>query len=152
MSLLHKHLERNRALILASEVWAPEYDSSPETLGRLLKVTARMERRILEWMRSNAKNVDRFIKWDAYRYARYEIKATRVDAYDVQVIVDDAALDDLDTAFITVVFEEIAVSTALGAQAGEITYRIPLGLDVSDAQIQRIAKETWRAGVTSIGT
>lgn len=141
MQAVYQAYERNAALILASEQWADGFSKTPELHGKLLGVNARLERKILTYFRDQAKKSDTFIDWRAYQWARYEVKASRVNAYDVNVIVNDDAVSADDAQFITVVFEELATAAALGAQAAETIYHVPLGLDKYDADIQRLVRE-----------
>lgn len=136
-----KAFETSRALLLASENWSNGYDKAPMQHAQLLKVDARLERKILQFFKDVAKQSDSFINWYAYDYAKRGVTASRVDAYDVSVIVDDTAVAGTDNTFITVVFEDIALATALGSQAGEVIYDIPLGISPTDADIQRIAHQ-----------
>lgn len=141
MDAVLKAIELNRFLVLASEDWAASYSKTPEIHGKLMRTNARMERKILSYFKELANSTDRFINWYAYHNAIAEVHASRIDAYDVSVIVNDDQLDASDEAFITVIFEEVATATALGAQAGETIYDIPLGIAPTDADIQRIAHE-----------
>lgn len=141
MDALLKAIELNRFLVLASEDWAKGFSKAPEQHAKLLKVDARLNRKIMQYFKDLANNTHKFINWGAYRYAVYEINASKVNAYDVTTIVNDNALDASDNTFISVVFEEIAAATALGAQSGETIYNVPLGITPTDADIQRIAHQ-----------
>lgn len=141
MDSAFKALELNRALVLASEDWAKGFTKAPEVHGKLLRCNARMERKIIQYFRELASNTDKFISWSAYGHIIQHVSASQVDAYDVSVVVNDTYLDQSDDAFITVIFEDIALATTLGAQAGEVIYKIPLGITPTDADIQKIAHE-----------
>lgn len=140
MLAIYKAYERNAALILAAEKWADGYSDAPEQHGRLIKTAARLERKVLLFFKQQAAHADTFVNWYAYSQAINEVHANRIDAYDVEVIVNDEVEKD-NQEFITVVFDDIALATALGAQAGEVVYGIPSGLDKTSASIQRQARK-----------
>ena len=50
-------------------------------------------------------------------------------------------MDKYDGTFIKVVFQEMAILTAIGATAGENIYRVPLGIQSTDAIIQQLTTE-----------
>lgn len=136
MDGLYKAFERTTALIIASEKWAAGYNDAPEEHGKLIKSTARLERKLLLFFKDEAARAPQWINWSAYLTAVQEIRGSRVDAYDVNVIVSDGAAND-NSEFISIVFDEIAYGTALGAQAAEVTYGAQLGLSAADGAIQR---------------
>lgn len=141
MQAIYRAYERNTALILANERWADGYSKSPETHAKLIKASARLERKLVVFYRDMSKKADTFIYWYAYNQALNEVKTSRVNAYDVSVIVNDKSIDQAYDTFITIVFQDIALATALGAQSGEAVYKVPLGITVTDADIQRIAMQ-----------
>ncbi len=134
--------ERNAALevVNASETWSKGYEKSPDTLARMIKTGARLERKLLVFFRDIGKHNNNYIDWTAYQYALYSVNASQVKAYDVQVIVNDEAVEAEHQPFITITFDELALATAYGAQAGETIYSIPLGMDKADAEIQKLVR------------
>lgn len=141
MQAVYKAFERNAALILASEQWAEGYHDAPEQYAKMLKTAARLERKLIVFFREQARTCDRFINWHAYAAALQEVKAAdRLNAYDVNVIVTDNPEDD-NQPFISVVFDDIATSMALGTQAAQATYHYTYGLPAVDHTIQQYTRQ-----------
>lgn len=141
MKAVYTAFERNAALLLAAENWATGYGNAPIQHGKLIRATARLERKILLFLKELAdKAPTDYINWHAYLSAVQEVKASRVDAYDVNVIVNNDVNNSNDE-FIKIVFDDILLATVLGASAGETTYQIPTNLSASDASIQRQARK-----------
>lgn len=138
MKAIYQAYERNAALVLASENWAKGYDKAPIQHGKLIKANAKLQRKILLFFKDIAKNRDDYIDWFAYRSALHEVKATRVNAWDVSVIVKDDPLAATDDVLVNILFDELATSTFAGFQAGEVVYDKLLGGNISDSDIQQL--------------
>lgn len=140
MDAVNQAFERNAALILASENWAQGYSLAPVEHAKLIKASARLERKLLLFFKQQAAHSMSFVNWYAYATALQEVKASMVNAYDVQVIVNDNVANDNDT-FIKVVFDEVALATGLGVKAGSTTYGIHTDLTDTSSSIQRQARK-----------
>jgi hypothetical protein len=94
MNAVHKAFERNAALINASENWAKGYLQAPVQHGLLMKCEARLERKVLLFFKQQSTKVNKFVDWNAYAQALQSINADRVDAYNVEVIVNNNPSED----------------------------------------------------------
>lgn len=136
------------ALIRATEDWSSEYAKDPTSHAKLLRTEARMQVDLTKFFRDIAKDLPRYIDWHAYstdlRAAttqKFAAGEQQQSQYNVDVIVRDVPTDRYDGTFIKVVFEELAIMTAIGAQAGEAIYGVPLGIQSTDAIIQQLTTQ-----------
>lgn len=128
-------LERLDCIIKAAEDWGEEYQKAPDTHEKLIRTEARLERKLRGFYRELANIiVTRGINWYSYN------GAVRAE-YSVDVIVSDLPIEESNQTFISVIFEELAVATAVGALAGEVIYDIPLGIQSTDAIIQQLTTQ-----------
>lgn len=128
---IEDELENLSAVIFASERWADQYSKTPEVHAKLIKNQARYERKLRKYFKELSAKAFNLVNWGAYHVA--------INAYNVDVIVNDAPLEDAANTFINVSLENIAVATALGAQSGQDLYAINLGITSADSVIQDIA-------------
>lgn len=129
------------ALIRASEDWADEYAKDPKTHAKLLKSEGRLRVLLTKYFREIAAHLPGFIRWQSYLNQRQATVSDQPPNFNVQVIVEDVPYEQYDGTFIKVVFEEVATMTAIGAQAGEAIYRVPLGIQSTDAIIQELTTQ-----------
>ena len=114
--------ERITAAILAAEDWAPTYADAPKQHAQLIKNTAKLNREVMVYLRDLAKVAPSFIDWFGYSRAVIEQKRSlqagaRIEAYDVQVIVNQDAVDQQDQDFIKLTFDTMVATTELGVQS-----------------------------------
>lgn len=134
MDELERQYLRTTGLILAAEDWSREYSKDPVTHAKLIRNEAKWQLALSKMYKGFANNSDTFVNWWAY--------STQVQAaYNVDVIVNDQAIDDTDGTFITVSLEIVNDLQATGAQAGDNLYDIPLGIQGTDAILQQLSKE-----------
>jgi hypothetical protein len=126
-----REFERTNSLILASETWSKTYAKTPEIQAKLIKTESRLQRKLIGFFKDISKEAARMVNWHAYHQA--------INAYNVDVIVNDDFLDEVGTIFIKLTLKEIALATALGAQSGEELYKRRLGLTDSSSTIQDMA-------------
>jgi hypothetical protein len=144
---MHKllELERLTAVLLAAEDWAPAYQNAPQQHVSLIKTTARLQRLTMVHFRDIAKEAPSFIDWYAYARAVIEqknsLKSSEILAYDVNVVVNQDAVNQQDQAFIKLVFNTVATATELGATSMETEHGVPLGLDSTHNIIQKLTSE-----------
>lgn len=142
MKAAYTLFERNSALLLASEDWAKGYNQAPVQHAKLIKAMARLERKLLVFFKQMATVApQQWVNWHAYLMAVQQVKASKVDAYDINVIVNNDAIDNTNSDFVTLVFEDILLATTLGAAAGNTTYGITTNLSAADSSIQRQARK-----------
>lgn len=143
--------ERYDCLLIAAEAWASRYKSDRPTFKKIIKVEARLRREIRSVFRDTADKLDRYINWNNYLLQQSQVQASSAPlnaAVDVEVIVTEDLYDELDSLFFTVTFTTISTAIATGAQAGESIYKIPLGIQSSDAAIQKLTTDrlAWLVG------
>lgn len=142
MKALERELELTTRAILAAEDWAPSYSKAPEQHAALIKSTAKINRQLITYFRDLVKEVPLFVDWFAYSRAVIEqqraIHASNVEAYDVNVIVNNDALDQQDQTFIKVIFDSLVVTTNLGVESMVVEHKMPIGLTRTSSIIQQL--------------
>lgn len=128
------------ALVRASEDWSTEYAKDPKSHAKLLRTEGQLRVDLTKFFRDMAAQIPRYIRWNAYTSQSRQNLAQEPN-YNVDVIVQDVPVDNYDGTFIKVVFEAVATMTAVGAQAGEVIYGVPLGIQSTDAIIQELTTE-----------
>lgn len=136
MSLTLGELDREalQFKIQASENWSPVYDEAPDSKARLIRLSTKLETKLRKYFRDMSEEAHKFVYWNGY-YQKLNADLS------VEVLVNDVAIEAWDETFIKVVFEEIALATALGAMAGEEIYKIPTGLTPTSSLIQQEARK-----------
>jgi hypothetical protein len=129
------------ALISASEDWSSEYAKDPVTHAKLLRSEARLQVELTKYFRDIAADIVKYIHWQGYLNQLPQKLDEQKPNYNVDVIVQDVPTDRYDGTFIKVVFQEMAILTAIGSTAGENIYRVPLGIQSTDAIIQQLTTE-----------
>lgn len=146
MKAIEHELEMTTRAILAAEDWAPTYQKAPEEHAALIKNTAKLYRQLMIYFRDLAKEAPMFIDWWAYSRAVIEQKqalraSTSVEAYSIDVIVNQDALDTQDQSFIKIVFDTIAVTTSLGVESMAKEFKSPIGLTSTSSIIQQMTTD-----------
>jgi len=150
--VVEKEIEIYDRFLIAAEKWSPRYKTDRDSYKRIIKAEARLRREIRSVFRDTAKTVEAHINWNQYAAQQMKVQASakKLEAaeVDVEVIVDEILYDELDALFFNVTFETISTAIAIGAQAGESIYKIPLGIRSTDAIIQDITTErlAWLVG------
>lgn len=137
-------IEKMDRLLIAAEKWSPLYKRDRDSYKRIVKVEARLNRQIRSVFRTMADKVEQYINWNQYAAQQAQMKAAASPLkaeVDVNVIVEDDLYNELDGLFFNVTFETISTAIAIGAQAGESIYKIPLGIRSSDAIIQDLTTD-----------
>lgn len=111
----------------ASEEWEPSYSAAPEHLKRLIREEAKLQRSVNEYLLDLRDRVPGFLNWDEVKLA--PIQAAAVPPLDDQVFKAEQAL------FNAAVAGYLLEMTAIGAQAGEFVYAIPLGIGPLDQAV-----------------
>lgn len=133
---LQTAFEQTTGLVLAAEAWPQDYQQIPDEHAQLIKLIAQCERKVLQYFKQLASKTDRIVRWNNYELL--------VKAYDVDVFIDDDALDQSDTQFIQIIFDTLASAAAVGAlsAAKQFPQKImPLGLTTRDELIQQMTTE-----------
>lgn len=138
MEDIERQAIRLSALVRASEDWSSEYAKDPKTHARLIRTESAMRVDLTKYFRTIATDIARYIHWQPYLNQRKLTLDDQNPNYNVEVIVQDIPYDQYDGTFIKVVFEAIAAMTAIGAAAGEAIYKVPLGIQSTDAIIQQL--------------
>jgi hypothetical protein len=131
MDKLEAEAIRLGALLLSSEGWSDEYIKAPDEHARLLRKESKLHIDLHKFYKRMAANAQQFVNW--YNY-NYQIKAD----YQVEVIVNDNEINSWNDEFIKVSFQTVGELIAVGAAAGEVIYKIPLGIQSTDAIIQQL--------------
>lgn len=142
LSPLEHELELASRAVLAAEDWAPGYAKAPEQHAALIKQTARMQLLIMRYFRELAKDAQKFVNWFEYSQAVYEqqraMQADGLQAYNVQVIINNDAVSQQDQQFIKVVFDTVATLQSLGVDSMETEFQSPIGLSSTSTIIQQL--------------
>jgi hypothetical protein len=151
MKAIERELELTTRALLASEDWASTYADAPQQHAQLIKNTAKMNIELMVYFRDLSKKVNELVDWFAYARAvieqRAAMKTSSIQAYDVNVIVNQDAADSADQAFIKVVFDTIAATTVLGTETmilehGQLSpTQMPIALSTTSELIQNLTTE-----------
>lgn len=127
--------ELSHALIQASkESWAKSYAKTPKIHAKLIGTQVKIAKALRKYFKDLAERAPNFIDWSTY----HQVKS---DKFQLKIVFDDDAFfSSEDSEFMDVMYDPIAIATALGAAAGEEVYNIPLGLNGSSAAIQKAAR------------
>lgn len=143
MHPLLRELEFASAGVLAAEKWAPTYARAPIQHAALIKQTIKLQRLTMLWLRDYAERAPQMIDWYAYARAvieqQHALRASekgQIEAYNVDVIINQNAAANEDQQFIKVVFDTVATIQALGADSMETEFGIPISLTSTSAIIQ----------------
>lgn len=137
MKVCH-HCEREAirltALITASEDWSTEYKKDPETHAKLIKKQSKWQIELVKMYRELAQKSHLLVNWGSYN-------GQLMADYNVEVLINDDGFDEFDGEFIKISLDLVADIIAAGAKAGENIYKIPLGIESTDAIIQKLATD-----------
>lgn len=120
-------------IIKASEDWAKPYAKDPKTHAKIIKLEVKLENALVDYFKELSQRVQRAVNWSAYMG---QIQAS----FDVNVIINDDALDAEDGAIMQVMFDPILEGVYLGATAGEKIYNRPIGITQTTAAVQEAAR------------
>ncbi|MDE2104287.1 MAG: hypothetical protein KGL39_44025 [Patescibacteria group bacterium] len=141
ISPLEHELELTTRACLAAENWAPGYAKAPEQHAALIKQTAHLQLLVMKYFRGLAKEAYRLINWYEYSAAVAEQQRqflASVQAYNINIVVNNDAVSQQDQAFIKLVFDTVAAVNALGVDSMEAEYKAPIGLNSTSTIIQQL--------------
>lgn len=141
-----EELIRLSAMTLATEDWSKQYSKSPTQHAVLIKNNAKLLVLLTKYYRSMANSAEDFVNWQHYNYQVSQGKpagqlSRETLDYDVSVIVNDNIIDSWDDAFIKLTLQTVTNIAAAGAKAGEEIYKVPLGIQGTDAAIQKLGTQ-----------
>jgi hypothetical protein len=129
--------EQLRGAVLASEEWPDDYKDAPTQFGRMLRLTGRLERQVLQHLKAMADSASKFVNWDHYK---------AVSAFNVDVIINDSNVQDANAGFLTIIFDTAADIAAQGVQSMDpASTVVPLGLDSTSTLIQQLTTDNLAA-------
>jgi len=130
---IEDEIEQADILIKAAEKWSPQYKKDPKSQAKLIRFEAKLERILRKYFRDLSERVPAYVNWSAY--------AGFVQAFDVDVLIDDEDLDYEDGLVFNLLYDDYAKGIAIGADAGEVIYKRPIGISETSAAVQRAARE-----------
>ena len=131
MDAVELHAVRLGGMLLSTEDWSKQYTKAPEQHAAMLHRTAQLQVTLAKFFRDMAKQSHDFVNWSEYK--------NRVKlSYQVDVTVNDDAVDQWDDTFIKVTLKTVTDLTAIGAIASQTIYKMPLGITSTDAAIQNL--------------
>lgn len=131
---LEHEIELASRAVLASEDWSPNYRHAPDQHADLITQTASLEVAIMRYFRQLAKQTDELVNWWYY-------KAQSVQAYNVQVMVNETAIVTSDKEFIKVIFDPLAKIQGTGAEAADVQYGESIELTPTSTVIQQLTTD-----------
>jgi hypothetical protein len=134
MNALEHELELTTRALLASENWSPVYAHAPNQHAELIKQIAVLELAIMRYFRKLKKDVPNLVNWWYY-------KAQSVQAYNVQVMINEIQVAAQDQEFIKVIFDPIAKLQSQGAEAAGIQYGTPIEMTPTSTTIQDLTTD-----------
>jgi len=130
---------RTTALIKAAEDWAPAYKRDVKTHAQLIRLESKWQLTLSKFFKQIADNATAYVNLGSY--AGQIRAAIDPPPYNIDIIVNDQALDTTSNTFIQLSLELATDLAALGAVAGQNIYGIPLGLSSTSANIQKLGLE-----------
>lgn|SRR5487761_1115729 len=147
---IENELEQLTVLIKAGEAWAKTYSKDPETHAKLIKLGAKMERTMRDYLRGLKQRAVNYVNWQAYTQALLTQKQQQMQKHseviraaakvDVNVF-DPASLNPEDQIFSQAIHDPILAGIVIGAQAGQNIYKTDLGLGPSSQAILEAAQK-----------
>lgn len=134
MKPLEDELRIASRAVLASEDWSPAYAHAPAQHAALVKITADLEVALMRYFRDLAKKVPSLVNWWYY-------KAQSVQAYNVQVMINETEVAAADQEFIKVIFDPLAKLQSKGAEAAGIQYGSPIDLPATGSIINDLTTQ-----------
>lgn len=128
-----REIEHSGILLRAAEDWGPSYSDAPGEHAKLVIIEGKYETALRKFFRDMADQAEQLVDWNTYR--------SLIRAAAVQVEVNEVPIAFQDDTFFEVSLDFIITATTLGAQSGEVIYNIPLGIESTDAIMQRLGKE-----------
>lgn len=142
MTPLERELELATRAVLAAEDWAPEYAKAPEQHALLIKQSARLQVLVLRYLRGLAKDAPKLVNWYEYSVAVAEQQraflADGLQAYNINVVVNNDAVSQQDQQLIKIVFDTLATVMAAGSDSMETEHGMPIGLTSTSSIIQNL--------------
>lgn len=141
---LETEIARLGGVVSAAENWAPQYGKDPNGHAKIIKLEGSIEYHVRGYLRALAtERVVHYVDW--MRYNGEVIKA-----YDVNVIIQDEAIDNEQGFLLTALHDPLLTGMAIGAQAGEVIYGTPLGITATDTTLMEAARKYSAELVTKI--
>lgn len=122
------------ALLRAAEDWSDQYGKDPQSHSKLIKLESRWIVALVKYYRQLSNDIDQYVNWVQYR-------GQVLADFNVEVIINETAIDDFSDDFIKVSLEFVTDMTAVGALSGDNLYDVKLGLDSNDAIIRKLGTE-----------
>lgn len=133
MKPLERELEFTTRAILAAEDWSPVYAHAPDQHALLIKEIASLEVAIMRYFRDLKKKVPTLVNWWYY--------GAQVQAYNVQVMINETEVATVDREFIKVIFDPLAKIQSTGAEAAGIQYGKPIAMTPTSTVIQDLTTD-----------
>jgi len=141
---LEREIAKLGITIAAAEDWSPQYAKDPKSHGKIIALQNKLEFILRRYFREFAtERINKYINWATY-------SGQVVRAYDVNVVVQDGALNDEVNILLNVVHDPLLSGMATGALAGETIYGQQLGITSSEAALQEAARKYSAELVTKV--
>lgn len=134
MKAVEHELEMATRAILAGEDWSPAYAHAPDQHAELVKQIAALELGVMRYFRDLKKKIPSLVNWWYY-------KAQSVQAYNIQVMVNETEVTAADQEFIKVIFDPLAKLQSAGVEAAGVQYGKPIELRPTSSIIQDLTTE-----------
>lgn len=144
---IETELEQLSILIKAGEAWAKTYSKDPETHAKLIKLGAKMERVMRDYLRGLKQRAVNYVNWQAYTQellTQASQKHSDIIKAAAQVnvnVFDPNSLNPEDQIFSQAIHDPILAGIVIGAQAGQNIYQTDLGLGPSSQAILEAAQK-----------
>lgn len=117
----------------AAESWHPQYEKDPKSFKTMLAAEQRLLRSMRKYFRQLPERGQHWVNWREYLN---HVKAA-AKAPVITVTLDDAEEEGI---IMRLVFDDMTVTMAAGAQGGERIYNVPLGISKSSQAIVDAAR------------
>lgn len=147
-------LEQLTIVIKAGEAWAKTYSKDPPTHAALIKLQAKMERVMRDYLRGLKQRSVNYVNWQAYtqelltQQQQQALKQIQKHSEVIKAaanvninIFDPNSVDPEDQIFSQAIHDPILAGIVIGAQAGQNIYKTDLGLGPSSQAILEAAQK-----------
>lgn len=120
-------------VVRGSEAWSDEYKKYPAGFKLLVTHENRLQRALSKYFRGLPERAIKVVNWPEYR-------AQVIKAADVVVDINQGFQDAEQQNLFTVMYNDVVIMTAIGAEAGEYIYQVGASLSSVSPAIQQAAR------------
>lgn len=134
MDQVELHALKLGIMLLSREDWSKQYLKAPQQHAKMLLMTAKLRIVLTKFFRDMAERSRSFVNWSQY-------SPNMTPSYRVDVIVSEEAINTSADMFIKLTLQMMTDLAAIGVNASETIYKVPLGITSTEEVIQNLGVE-----------